>query len=95
MCGRYRAYSSRRSHNRRSHTVNCDVDLNYSRSHTTPQNADLNKLRSHGAPQNADLNTAICLVLTQREKKGAGGGEQESEDSEEDVPLAQRKIARV
>ena len=54
----YRAYSSRRSHNRRSHTVNGDVDLNYLRSHTTPQNADLNHLRSHGAPQNADLNTA-------------------------------------
>jgi len=54
----YRAYSSRRSHNRRSHTVKCDVDLNCSRSHTTPPNADLNHLRSHGAPQNADLNTA-------------------------------------
>jgi hypothetical protein len=24
-----------------------------------------------------------------------GGGEEESEDSEEDVPLAQRKVARV
>ena len=55
---KYRAYSIIRSHNRRSRTVNCDVDLNYLRSHTTPQNADLNHLRSHGAPQNADLNTA-------------------------------------
>ena len=54
----YRACSIIRSHDRRSHTVNCDVDLNCLRSHTTPPNADLNNLRSHGAPQNADLNTA-------------------------------------
>ena len=54
----YRAYSSRRSHNRRSHTVNCDVDLIFLRPHTTPQNAVLNHLRSHGAPQDVDLDTA-------------------------------------
>ena len=54
----YRPYSNRRSPNRRSHTVNCDVDLNFLRSHTTPQNVDLNHVRSHCAPQNADLNTA-------------------------------------
>ena len=40
--GGYRAFSITRSHNTRSHTVNCDVDLDYLRSHTTPQNADLN-----------------------------------------------------
>jgi len=46
------------------------------------------------------LTQRLFLILTQRKKVGRvegseEGGEQESEDSEEDVPLARRKIAWV